>query len=119
MPGRTNSMGVWRMGFRRRRPPTLEGDPERAPRHHHPRPIPDWCRPGRRSRTSRCACKWIAPPPSWRGLRLDMSYAVKEILKTLQGEGEQDGREAVLCGFSGCKHWTGREADGKSTSQKS
>src|SRR3546814_3303706 len=104
-------MGVWRMGFRRRRPPTLEGDPERAPRHHHPRPILDWCRPCRRSRTSRVACQWIAPPPSWRGLRLAMTYAVKEIFKTLQGEGAQAGRAAVFCRFSGCNLWSGREAD--------
>src|SRR3546814_333521 len=71
----------------------------------------DWCRPGRRSRTSRGACQWIAPPPSWRGLRLAMTYAVKEIFKTLQGEGAQAGRAAVFCRFSGCNLWSGREAD--------
>jgi 7-carboxy-7-deazaguanine synthase len=40
-----------------------------------------------------------------------MSYAVKEIFKTLQGEGAHSGRAAVLCRFSGCYLWFGREAD--------
>ncbi len=40
-----------------------------------------------------------------------MSYAVKEIFYTLQGEGAQSGRAAVFCRFSGCNLWTGREAD--------
>jgi 7-carboxy-7-deazaguanine synthase len=40
-----------------------------------------------------------------------MSYAVKEIFLTLQGEGGQAGRPAVFCRFSGCNLWTGREAD--------
>jgi len=40
-----------------------------------------------------------------------MSYAVKEIFYTLQGEGAQAGRAAVFCRFSGCNLWTGREAD--------
>ncbi|KQM17206.1 7-carboxy-7-deazaguanine synthase [Sphingomonas sp. Leaf24] len=40
-----------------------------------------------------------------------MSYAVKEIFKTLQGEGAQMGRAAVFCRFSGCNLWSGREAD--------
>lgn len=39
-----------------------------------------------------------------------MSYAVKEIFLTLQGEGVQAGRRAVFCRFSGCNLWTGREA---------
>ena len=38
-----------------------------------------------------------------------MSYAVKEIFLTLQGEGVQSGRRAVFCRFSGCNLWTGRE----------
>lgn len=38
-----------------------------------------------------------------------MSYAVKEIFFTLQGEGAQSGRPAVFCRFSGCNLWTGRE----------
>lgn len=38
-----------------------------------------------------------------------MSYAVKEIFLTLQGEGVQTGRRAVFCRFSGCNLWTGRE----------
>lgn len=40
-----------------------------------------------------------------------MSYALKEIFYTLQGEGAQTGRPAVFCRFSGCNLWSGREAD--------
>lgn len=40
-----------------------------------------------------------------------MSYAVKEIFFTLQGEGANTGRTAVFCRFAGCNLWTGREAD--------
>ena len=40
-----------------------------------------------------------------------MSYAVKEIFLTLQGEGMQAGRAAVFCRFAGCNLWSGREAD--------
>jgi 7-carboxy-7-deazaguanine synthase len=40
-----------------------------------------------------------------------MSYAVKEIFYTLQGEGAQAGRAAVFCRFSGCNLWSGREQD--------
>jgi 7-carboxy-7-deazaguanine synthase (Cx14CxxC type) len=40
-----------------------------------------------------------------------MSYAVKEIYLTLQGEGGQVGRTAVFCRFAGCNLWSGREAD--------
>jgi 7-carboxy-7-deazaguanine synthase len=40
-----------------------------------------------------------------------MSYAVKEIFPTLQGEGGQAGRAAVFCRFSGCNLWSGREKD--------
>jgi len=45
----------------------------------------------------------------WR--REFMSYAVKEIFLTLQGEGGQAGRAAVFCRFAGCNLWSGREAD--------
>jgi 7-carboxy-7-deazaguanine synthase len=38
-------------------------------------------------------------------------YAVKEIFKTLQGEGAQSGRTAVFCRFAGCNLWSGREED--------
>ena len=38
-----------------------------------------------------------------------MSYSVKEIFYTLQGEGAQTGRAAVFCRFSGCNLWSGRE----------
>ncbi len=40
-----------------------------------------------------------------------MSYAVKEIYLTLQGEGAQTGSRAVFCRFAGCNLWSGREAD--------
>lgn len=40
-----------------------------------------------------------------------MSYAVKEMFLTLQGEGAQAGRRAVFLRFSGCNLWSGREAD--------
>ncbi|MFG1424572.1 7-carboxy-7-deazaguanine synthase [Roseixanthobacter glucoisosaccharinicivorans] len=40
-----------------------------------------------------------------------MAYAVKEMFKTLQGEGAQAGRAAVFCRFSGCNLWSGREQD--------
>lgn len=40
-----------------------------------------------------------------------MSYAVKEIFYTLQGEGLRAGRPAVFCRFAGCNLWSGREED--------
>ena len=40
-----------------------------------------------------------------------MTYAVKEIYFTRQGEGAQTGRPAVFLRFAGCNLWTGREAD--------
>lgn len=40
-----------------------------------------------------------------------MTYAVKEIFLTLQGEGMQAGRRAVFLRFAGCNLWTGREQD--------
>jgi 7-carboxy-7-deazaguanine synthase len=40
-----------------------------------------------------------------------MTYAVKELFLTLQGEGAQTGRVAVFCRFAGCNLWSGREAD--------
>ncbi len=44
-------------------------------------------------------------------LRSPQQYAVKEIFKTLQGEGRQAGRVAVFCRFTGCNLWNGREQD--------
>jgi 7-carboxy-7-deazaguanine synthase (Cx14CxxC type) len=38
-----------------------------------------------------------------------MSYLVKEVFATLQGEGANAGRVAVFCRFSGCNLWTGRD----------
>ena len=40
-----------------------------------------------------------------------MTYAVKEMYYTLQGEGAQAGRPAVFCRFAGCNLWSGREQD--------
>ena len=40
-----------------------------------------------------------------------MSYQVKEIFYTLQGEGSHAGRPAVFCRFAGCNLWSGREQD--------
>jgi len=40
-----------------------------------------------------------------------VTYSIKEIFYTLQGEGTHAGRPAVFCRFSGCNLWTGREED--------
>jgi 7-carboxy-7-deazaguanine synthase (Cx14CxxC type) len=40
-----------------------------------------------------------------------MTYSVKEIFYTLQGEGRNAGRPAVFCRFAGCNLWSGREQD--------
>ena len=40
-----------------------------------------------------------------------MTYSVKEVFLTLQGEGGQAGSAAVFCRFAGCNLWTGREQD--------
>lgn len=43
--------------------------------------------------------------------RSQVTYSIKEIFYTLQGEGAQAGRPAVFCRFSGCNLWSGRESD--------
>jgi 7-carboxy-7-deazaguanine synthase (Cx14CxxC type) len=48
---------------------------------------------------------------SWRLKGNPVVYAVKEIFKTLQGEGAQAGRAAVFCRFAGCNLWSGHEED--------
>jgi len=40
-----------------------------------------------------------------------MTYSVKEIFYSLQGEGLRAGRPAVFCRFAGCNLWSGREQD--------
>jgi len=40
-----------------------------------------------------------------------VTYSVKEIFLTLQGEGGQAGKAAVFCRFAGCNLWSGREQD--------
>jgi organic radical activating enzyme len=47
-----------------------------------------------------------------------MTYAVKEIYYTLQGEGAQTGRAAVFLRFAGCNLWSGREEDRESATCK-
>lgn len=43
-----------------------------------------------------------------------MSYSIKEMFYTLQGEGRNAGRAAVFCRFAGCNLWSGREPDRQS-----
>ena len=45
-------------------------------------------------------------PRATQGTRDSMTYAVKEIFYTLQGEGANAGRPAVFCRFAGCNLWT-------------
>ncbi|MFN3786618.1 MAG: 7-carboxy-7-deazaguanine synthase [Thiothrix sp.] len=40
-----------------------------------------------------------------------MTYSVKEMFYSLQGEGFHAGRPAVFCRFAGCNLWSGREVD--------
>src|SRR5438874_11948913 len=40
-----------------------------------------------------------------------MTYTVKEVFYTLQGEGANSGTPAVFCRFAGCNLWSGREED--------
>jgi 7-carboxy-7-deazaguanine synthase len=56
---------------------------------------------------------WEAPAPGRGGAAPGdrMSYSVKEIFYSLQGEGAQSGRPAVFCRFAGCNLWSGREQD--------
>ena len=48
-------------------------------------------------------------PPRTSRREPPVTYVVKEIFYTLQGEGQNAGRPAVFCRFSGCNLWTGRE----------
>ena len=45
------------------------------------------------------------------GATENVSYSVKEIQYTIQGEGARTGRPAVFLRFAGCNLWSGREAD--------
>lgn len=45
------------------------------------------------------------------GTSRPMTYSVKEVFYTLQGEGLQVGMPAVFCRFAGCNLWSGREED--------
>jgi 7-carboxy-7-deazaguanine synthase len=47
----------------------------------------------------------------WIKKSVSVTYAVKEIFLTLQGEGAHSGRPAVFCRFAGCNLWSGREED--------
>jgi 7-carboxy-7-deazaguanine synthase len=61
------------------------------------------------SRLAQSSPIWQRQPSSED--RAAMSYAVKELFKTLQGEGAQAGRAAVFCRFTGCNLWSGLEKD--------
>jgi 7-carboxy-7-deazaguanine synthase len=50
-------------------------------------------------------------PRSDGGKGRQLGFVVKELFKTLQGEGAQAGRAAVFCRFTGCNLWSGREED--------
>jgi 7-carboxy-7-deazaguanine synthase (Cx14CxxC type) len=39
-----------------------------------------------------------------------MTYSVKEIFYSLQGEGHHSGRPAIFCRFAGCNLWNGKES---------
>src|ERR1700742_5342706 len=67
--------------------------------------------PGLRAARQRLARLGGGGASGARGRRGPMSYAVKEIFLTLQGEGGQAGRPAVFCRFAGCNLWSGREED--------
>ena len=47
-----------------------------------------------------------------------MTYSVKEIYYTLQGEGAQTGRPAVFCRFAGCNLWSGRDEDRENDAER-
>lgn len=49
--------------------------------------------------------------PRARAPQLLMTYSVKEIYATMQGEGMNTGRLSVFCRFAGCNLWSGRETD--------
>src|SRR5262245_17665224 len=66
------------------------------------RPSPEGFRRERHERSHRV---------SGRGAGLRMTYAVKEMFYTLQGEGAQAGRAAVFVRFVGCNLWSGKEED--------
>ena len=93
--------------------------PGRADRRGQPHLLPRRARPAPRlglrlrrpARPASCApragAEWVA---GGRPALAAMTYAVKEIFLTLQGEGGQAGRAAVFCRFAGCNLWSGREA---------
>src|SRR4026207_847453 len=60
---------------------------------------------------SRLQCGRRQRPCHIRGEHGALTYSVKEIFYTLQGEGANAGRPAVFCRFSGCNLWSGLEAD--------
>jgi hypothetical protein len=74
------------------------------------------CTPGAmaaaNARPATCARRAMRSGTRRAGVGPDrVTYAVKEIFLTLQGEGGQAGKAAVFCRFAGCNLWTGREQD--------
>jgi 7-carboxy-7-deazaguanine synthase (Cx14CxxC type) len=63
------------------------------------------------SRSHKNAVEYLKANGATRARFERVSYAVKEIFLTLQGEGAHAGRAAVFCRFSGCNLWSGREED--------
>ena len=80
------------------------------PRRAGPRLRPLRLVPAAPARVSRRRASRIPPRTSGAAVA-GMTYTVKEIFYTLQGEGAHAGRPAVFCRFAGCNLWTGREED--------
>lgn len=56
-------------------------------------------------------CRGASLALPYRFKQIQMTYSVKEIFYTLQGEGANAGRAAVFCRFAGCNLWSGLERD--------
>ena len=67
--------------------------------------------PGEWDRGSGAVCQRVSGRKPETGSGNRVTYTVKEIFYTLQGEGANAGRPAVFCRFAGCNLWSGREAD--------
>ena len=99
--GRDRRAGAWRWGWTTASPAPATTRAPTAPPAAGARPACSGSRGSRRPGVEDPARYQAAPR---------MTYAVKEIFYTLQGEGANTGRPAVFCRFAGCNLWTGREA---------